>query len=191
MTLIKNGSTPTLEIFLVDLTDGTTAEDGLTLADIDIYVKKSGGSFAAATNTGGAGGSDLAESSRGWYSFSLTATETNTDGELVIEAEDPANSRTWRKVYQVYTSLLHDDEHDDIADHTLRRNFTNVRSGNGDTLSTSTERYTLIGVSERLNSIQALSGSTLTVKREDGTTDAYSLTIETNEAAVPITGISA
>lgn len=187
MTLIKNGSTPTLEIFLVDLTDGKTPEDGLTLADIDIYVKKSGGSFAAATNTGGAGGSDLAESSRGWYSFSLTATETNTDGELVIEAEDPANSRTWRKVYQVYTNLIHDDEMDDIADHVLRRSVANARSGSGDTIQEFSLLNAVLGVTGKVGP----SGSNLIIYQEDGSTPAVTRPMSTSSSADPTTGLGA
>lgn len=188
MNLIKNGSTPTLMVFLVDQTDGSTAESGLTLADVDVYISKNGGAFAAATNTGGAGGSDLANVGRGWYSLSLTATETNTDGELVIEAEDPANSRTWRKVYQVYTNLLHDDEHDDIADHVLRRNFANVRAGNGDSLSD--EQYNALGALLALSGTPRISGSNLNVYREDETTVAYARTVSTDAGANPVTGLT-
>lgn len=183
MNLIKNGSTPTLMVFLVDQTDGSTAESGLTLADIDVYISKNGGSFAAATNTG-AGMSNVG---RGWYSIALTATETNTDGELVIEAEDPANSRTWRKVYQVYTNLIHDDEMDDIADHVLMRNTaTTESSGTGDTI----QQYSLINAIRATVGKNVISSGTLNTYEEDESTVAFSRTVSTDSDADPVTGLA-
>lgn len=89
---ILNGSTPVIPILMVDATDGATAETGLTLT---VEVSKNGGAFAAATNS-------AAEISDGWYTVTLTATETGTDGPLLIRATG-TGAAEWRDYHQVYS----------------------------------------------------------------------------------------
>ncbi len=63
----------------VDSTDGTTAETGLTIANTDIKVWKSGATTLANKNSGGA-----THISGGIYYCVLDATDTDTIGPLVI-----------------------------------------------------------------------------------------------------------
>ena len=77
-------------ILMVDATDDETAETGKSLT---VYISKNGGSFATATNS-------ATEISRGWYKITLTTTEVNTLGFLVMEAE-ASGCDIWRMMYKV------------------------------------------------------------------------------------------
>lgn len=75
-------STASQEVLLgpfVDDTDGKTAETGLTIANTDIKLFKSGATTLANKNSGGA-----THISNGWYYAVLDATDTDTVGGLVI-----------------------------------------------------------------------------------------------------------
>lgn len=92
--LILNGSTPRIPILMVDSTDDETAETGLTPT---VQISKNGGAFAAATNA-------AVEVGNGWYYVALTATETNTDGPLLVRATG-TGSDEFRDYHQVYTNV--------------------------------------------------------------------------------------
>lgn len=77
-------------ILMVDATDDETAETGKSLT---VYISKNGGSFATTTNS-------ATEISRGWYKITLTTTEVNTLGFLVMEAE-ASGCDIWRMIYKV------------------------------------------------------------------------------------------
>ena len=79
-----------ITILMVDATDDETAETGKSLT---VYISKNGGAFTTTTNS-------AVEISRGWYQLTLTATEVNTLGALIIEA-DASGCDTWRTVYNV------------------------------------------------------------------------------------------
>ncbi|MCB0072105.1 MAG: hypothetical protein KDE20_11630 [Caldilineaceae bacterium] len=184
--LIANGSTPTLMFLMVDSTDYFTAETGLSPT---VYISKNGGAFAATTNS-------AAEVASGWYSVALTATETGTDGELVLYATG-TGAAIWREKHQVYTSLnvamasgetvtLATGQHDKIADHTLRRSFESaVDSSDGDTKSF----RSLLGAVAKLVNKVALSGSTLTIYEDDDTTALGTQTVTTNASGQPLTSV--
>ena len=73
-----------------------------------------------------------------------------------------------------------------IADHVRRRNQENVEaSSDGDTLSLLSE-YGFIQMAQE----SAASGTTLTVKKTDGTTTLGTRTLATDAAADPVTGVS-
>lgn len=73
-----------------------------------------------------------------------------------------------------------------IADHVLRRNQSNVEaSSNGDTLALSS----VYGAVQQLQEASA-SGTTLTVKKTDGSTTLGTKTLATDAAADPVTGVS-
>jgi hypothetical protein len=95
--LIKNGSTPVIVFLMVDATDDETAETGLSPT---VQISKNGGSFAAVTNA-------VSEIGNGWYKVTLTATETNTDGPLIVRATG-SGADEWRDYHQVYTTLAAD-----------------------------------------------------------------------------------
>ena len=93
MRELKQSTAATIMILMVDATDDETAETGKTLT---VYLSKNGGAFATSTNSA----AEVSGGSRGWYSLALTTTETNTLGELVVEAE-AAGCDIWRTVYSV------------------------------------------------------------------------------------------
>lgn len=80
--LIFRQSTASQEIPLgpfVDATDGFTAETGLTIANTDIKIWKSGAASSVNKNSGGA-----THDAQGVYIATLDATDTNTIGPMVI-----------------------------------------------------------------------------------------------------------
>ena len=95
--LIENGATPRLPILMVDATDDETAETALT---VSVQISKNGGAFAATTNS-------PVEVGNGWYYVILTATETDTDGPLLLRAT-AAGADEWRDYHQVFTDLSAD-----------------------------------------------------------------------------------
>ncbi len=73
-----------------------------------------------------------------------------------------------------------------IADHTLRRQMSNVEaSSDGDALSLGSA-YGLVQQAQE----SAVSAGTLTVKKTDGTTTLGTKTVTSNASADPITGVS-
>lgn len=73
-----------------------------------------------------------------------------------------------------------------IADHVLRRNQSNVEaSSNGDAL----ELSSVYGAVQQMQEASA-SGTTLTVKKTDGSTTLGTKTLATDAAADPVTGVS-
>lgn len=82
MTIYLKQSTASQEVLLgpfVDSTDGNTAETGLTIANTDIKLHKTGGTTLANKNSGGA-----THISNGNYYAVLDATDTDTLGPLAI-----------------------------------------------------------------------------------------------------------
>ncbi len=92
--LITNGTTPIIVFLLVDATDHVTAETGLSPA---VQLSKAGGAFASVTNA-------ITEIANGWYKVTLTATETNADGALILRATG-TGADEWRDVHEVRTSV--------------------------------------------------------------------------------------
>lgn len=90
---ITNATTPTLVFLLVSSSDDKTAVTGVTPT---VQLSKNGGAFAAATNS-------PSEIANGWYKVALTATETNTDGALIVRATG-TGADEWRDVHQVLTT---------------------------------------------------------------------------------------
>ena len=97
MRELKQSTAATIMILMVDATDDETAETGKTLT---VYLSKNGGAFATSTNAA----AEVSGGSRGWYSLALTATEVNTIGELVVEAE-ATGCDIWRSVYSVVAAI--------------------------------------------------------------------------------------
>ena len=70
----------------LDITDGVTEETALTLAQADMRLSKDGGAFAQKSAAGNA-----THDSDGWYSTTLSTTDTATVGELRLNVHQPAN----------------------------------------------------------------------------------------------------
>ena len=159
MTIRLKQSTASQEIPLgvfVDSTDGNTAETGLTIANTDIKLWKSGATTLANKNSGGA-----THISGGIYYAVLDATDTNTLGSLVVFVHVagalPVRVECEVVPANVYESLVNGTEWLETTG--LRADFS-------------------------------ISGTTLTVKKTDGSTTQYTQTLTTDVAAVPIVGAS-
>lgn len=183
--LIENGSTPVIMFLMVDATDRSTAETGLSPT---VYVSKAGGAFAATTNS-------ATEVSAGWYKVTLTATETGTDGQLALYATG-TGAATWREIHQIYTAIptalasgetveLATAQFAKIADNVLRRNAANIEaSSDGDTLAVTS----LYGLMQKfMESI--ISGVTITINESDGATELGTQTVTAN-ASGQITSVT-
>jgi hypothetical protein len=75
---IDQGNPTTIEFFLADSTDHKSPKTGLA-ASTTAKISKAGGAFASPTNS-------VTEIGLGWYKLTLTATETNTAGVLILSA---------------------------------------------------------------------------------------------------------
>lgn len=89
----------------LDITDGVTEETALTLAQADMRLSKDGGAFAQKSAAGNA-----THDSDGWYSTSLSITDTGTVGELILNVHQPANMlpvwlRWWVLEEEVYDDV--------------------------------------------------------------------------------------
>lgn len=89
----------------LDKADGVTEETTLTLAQADMRLSKDGGAFAQKSAAGNA-----THDSDGWYSTTLSTTDTATVGELILNVHQPANMlpvwvRWWVLEEAVYDDL--------------------------------------------------------------------------------------
>ena len=89
----------------LDKTDGVTEETGLTLAQADMRLSKDGAAFAQKSAAGNA-----THDSDGWYSTTLSTTDTATVGELRLNVHQPANmlpvwDRWWVLEEAVYDKM--------------------------------------------------------------------------------------
>ena len=86
--MLKQSTARNVAILMVDSNDGVTGKTGLTLT---ITASKNGAAFASITPV-------VTELSNGWYSLALTATHTNTLGDLLLHitatGADPVDIRT-------------------------------------------------------------------------------------------------
>ena len=90
----------------LDITDGVTEEVALTITPALRRLSKDGGAFGAAS-----GAVDAIHDSDGWYSASLTTTDTNTVGELILNVQVPATHlpvwmRWWVLEEAVYDAIF-------------------------------------------------------------------------------------
>lgn len=87
----------------VDSTDGVTAETGLTIAQADMQLSKDGGAFAQKSAAGNA-----THDADGWYSTSLSTTDTATVGELYMQVTVSGALPVWVR-YWVLEEVVYDD----------------------------------------------------------------------------------
>lgn len=203
---IANGDTPVI-VFLMVADDGRTAVTGITPA---VQISKNGGVFAAATNS-------VSEIANGWYKVTLTSTETNTNGPLIIRATD-ASAIEWRdvglvraaqpdvNVYSVESGVTIDANIvsedagytpsdatlatatiESIASEVLGRTVAEARS---DGNLPADEQYTLAGAILATAGKNAISGSTLNTYEEGEVNIAFSRTVTTSASAEPITSVA-
>lgn len=157
MALYLREDTASQEILLgpfLDETDGATAETGLTIANTDIKIWKSGATTLANKNSGGA-----THISGGMYYAVLDATDTDTCGNLVVYCHMDANALPVRHEFVV-----------------LQANVYDSLVAGVEYLETHPGKF-------------STSGTTLSLKERDGSTEQGTRTI-TSATADPITGLS-
>ncbi len=86
----------------VDATDGVTAETGLTIAQSDVRLKKNGGAWAQKNNA-----SSATHEESGWYEVSLSTTDTDTLGRLLIAVSVSGALPVWVE-FQVVPAVVYD-----------------------------------------------------------------------------------
>ena len=80
----------------LDSTDGVTPETGLTIAQSDMQLSKDGGAYAQKNTAGNA-----THDADGWYSTTLDATDTATNGELLMQVNVSGALPVWVRYYVV------------------------------------------------------------------------------------------
>lgn len=85
-----------------DSTDGVTAETALTIAQANVRLSKNGGDFAQKSDTSTATHDEI-----GYYNVSINATDTDTEGELLVAVSDAAAIPVWQP-YTVLPAQVYD-----------------------------------------------------------------------------------
>ncbi len=86
----------------VDATDGFTAETALTITQPDIRLSKNGGAFAQVSDA-----QTLSHMENGYYSLSLSATDTGTAGRLTVHVNE-SGARPVLREFQVMAGAAYD-----------------------------------------------------------------------------------
>lgn len=158
MTIYLRQSTAGQEVplgYFVDSTDGNTEETGLTIANTDIKLWKTGATSLANKNSGGA-----THISNGIFYAVMDATDTNTLGSMVA-------------FVHVSGAL------------TVRLEMLVLPANVYDSLIAGTDWLPVTSLLADFS----ISGATLTVKKQDGSTTQFTKTITSTAGADPITGL--
>lgn len=169
MILLKSTASQVVMLKLFLSSDHVTAGTGKTLA---IVISKNGGTFANPN----AGVTNGVEVSNGWYKVTLDATDTNTDGDLVVRGAAAAC---------------------DDAERILRVTGVNLAASGSVQL---TESYAALAAAPTLAQLlfeirallaeKSISGTVLTAKKIDGATTAETFTLNSSTAPTSITRAS-
>jgi hypothetical protein len=88
---LKQSTAATIKLGpFLDASDGTTAEDALTISQADIRLSKNGGDIAQSNNAAGATHDEL-----GYYDVPLDTTDTNTVGRLKVVVHESGALPVW------------------------------------------------------------------------------------------------
>ncbi len=85
----------------IDDTDGKTAETGLTITEAEVFLSKNGGNHADKSEA-----TSLSHKGLGNYLCKLDATDTNTEGNLVVIIHQSANALPVRHEYNVMAEAV-------------------------------------------------------------------------------------
>lgn len=102
----------------------------------------------------------LSHEEAGWYEISLDTTDTNTLGHLLVAVHETGALPVWREFMVVPANVY-------------------------DSIISGTEWLEVTG----LRADFSISGTTLTVKEQDGSTTQFTKTITSNASAEPIVGL--
>lgn len=187
MKILKQSAAVTINLGpFVDDTDGKTAETALTIAQANVQLSKNFGAYAQKGDTGSA-----THKVNGIYGVPLNATDVGTLGPLDVSVHVAGALPVWDTYYvvpaHVYDALVTDTgnllraaEHNAMADALLKRDWTLV-SGEA--------ARSMLNALRFLRNFWTISGSTLTVKKEDDTTDAWTAALSTTQGANPVTQV--
>lgn len=174
--LLKQSTARNLSVLMTDSSDHISGKTGLTLT---IYASKDGGTPAAITPTV----TELDSTNMpGWYKLALTTSHTDTLGDLALHVTatgaDPSD--LVRHVVAALPGELTSSERDSVADALLKRDWSSV---------TGEAARSVLNALRLLRNKFSVSGSTLTVTKEDDTTSAWTAALTTDGSATPIVGV--
>src|SRR5690554_1469414 len=102
-TLLKQSTAVDIALGpFVDEEDGVTAETGLTISQADVRLKKNDANWAQKSASGNA-----SHEENGWYEISLSTTDTNTLGTLIVAVNESGALPVWRE-FQVVPANVYD-----------------------------------------------------------------------------------
>jgi len=175
----------------VDATDAVTPETPASLSAVaaDIRLSKNGGAFAAKNDA-----TNPASLENGHWSVVLNATDTDTLGRLRVACYKAGGLPVWADFMvipaQVYNSIVAGSDQLDVSlpsadqilliDALLKRDMSAV---------TGESSRSPLNALRKLMNKWSISGSTLTVFKEDDSTSAFTQAITTQAGADPITGL--
>lgn len=163
--MYRNTASQTVAAQLVSKTDGSA----VTTGSCAVYVTKDGGSQALGAGGGSPNGYAVHEGNGCW---SYVPSQGETDAAHV--AFTFVHSSAVGATVQVYPIVLND-----YADALLKRDWSSV---------TGEAARSVLNALRFLRNKWSVSGSTLTVTKEDDTTAAWTSVLTGNPAADPITG---
>lgn len=194
MTIYLKQSTAGQEVplgYFVDSTDGNTEETALTINNTDIKLWKTGATTLASKNSGG--GTHI---SNGVYYATLDATDTNTLGSMVIFVHVTGSLSVKLDCMvlaaNVYDSLIGGGDTLDVntttflGETTLNAVVDAIFKRDLSAITGEAAR-SLLNAVRKLRNKWAISGSTLTVYKEDDTTSAFTEALTTAAGADSIT----
>lgn len=182
MQLIEQSTSITIRIgpFLDD-GDGKTVEDALTISQADIRLSKNGGDFAQSNDSGGA-----THDENGWYYLTLDATDTNTLGRLIVAIDESGALPVWREFMvtpsNVWDSLFGSDKLQvDVVEGSTA--LTEAYASDGAAATMTQLLYQIWS----LLAEKAISGTTVTAKKLDGSTTSMTFTLNDSTNPTSIT----
>ena len=123
--------------------------------------------------------------------MALTATETNTDGPLIVYADSSTTTKTWYDVHQVVTTLpaaMSSTVLNQVADYVLKRSLSSAEASSSGDGGTSPGSRTLLGVVAKQTGRTRNNAGTLETYESDDTTLFFSQTLTTGSGD-PITEV--
>ena len=190
--------------YFVDDTDGKTAETGLTIANTDIKLWKAGTTTLANKNSGGA-----THISGGIYYCTLDATDTNTYGPLIIfidvagalsvrveclvmeaDAYDALMAAAGTGHIEADTVQIEGSDATDQINAAVDAAFTTQMADSVPADGTIATREQAIYMILQFLSERDVSGTTLTVKKVDGSTTLLTYTLDDSANPTSITRAS-
>ena len=172
-------STASQEICLgrfVDDADGNTEETGLTIANTDIKLFKGGATSLASKNSGGA-----THMANGLYSAVLDATDTDTLGNLEVHVH-VAGALAIKREFVVLPANVYDSLVAGSAEIGATALTTTIADSTPADGSRPSAAQALLMITRFLTG-RAVSGTSMTVKKEDGSTTAFVITL--NDPSTP------